>query len=116
MGQITGTLHDTAAEIGARWAQALRRRYPGPHAAKRIAGDFDVEIRTAEAWLAGGNAPYAKYLLRAWRLHGVAIVAEVLAPGSEIAQAAPVDQALQDLEGKLHRLRDELAQLRVERA
>jgi len=108
MGQNTVTLQDESA-IGARWAAALRRRHVS---AKEIARAFDVEVRTAEGWLQG-HAPYAKYLLRAWRLHGAAVVAEVLAPGSDWQQSAAIDAALGDLENKLQHLKDELAQLRI---
>lgn len=109
MGENTVTLQDETA-IGGRWAAALKRRYDS---AKAVALAFDVGVRTAEGWLAG-QAPYAKYLLRAWRLHGADIIAEVLAPGSSWHQSASIDTALSEVQAKLQQLNDELAQLRVD--
>lgn len=112
MGQVTGAFRDP--DIGGRWSAALKRRYPGPHAAKRIAQDFDCEPRTAEAWLSG-QAPYAKYLIRAWRKHGHAIIGEVLAPDDTAMQSALDDAALIGLEQRLAQLGDELSRLKLER-
>lgn len=118
IGQATGALSAGGGagerEIGQRWAAALRRRYPGGFAAKRIARAFDVDARTAESWLAG-QAPFAKYLLRAWRLHGGAMVAEVLAPDDGEAKAALNEAALIGIEHQLGKLGDELARLKLER-
>lgn len=116
MLQSTKALQDEQAAIGLRWAALLRRLYPAPNTAKKIAAAFQIDTRTAEAWLQGQYAPYAKFLLRAWRLHGFGAVAEVLAPDSAIAQAAPMQDALQDLETNLARLGDQLAQLRLDTA
>lgn len=113
MGQVTGAFHEP--EIGPRWAAALRRRYPGAHQAKRIATDFDCEIRTAEAWL-GGQAPYAKFLMRAWRLHGGAFVGEVLAPDDAAQRAALDEAALIGLEARIAALGADLALLKREKA
>lgn len=113
MGGITEALRDETDAIGRRWAEALRRRYRGEAAAKTVARAFDVQVRTAEGWLAG-QAPYAKYLLRGWRLHGAALVAEVLAPGSDWHASASVEAALVEVETRLAGLGDELARLRVE--
>ncbi|WP_428247244.1 hypothetical protein [Ferrovibrio sp.] len=112
MGQVTGAFPEP--EIGPRWAAALRRRYPGAHQAKRIARDFDCETRTAEAWL-GGQAPYAKYLMRGWRLHGAALVGEVLAPDDAAQRAALNEAALIGLEARIATLGADLALLRRER-
>ncbi len=114
MGAITKTLSDESKTIGERWASALRARYPGPAVAKQVARAFAVDLRTAEAWLPG-QAPFAKFLLRGWRLHGAAIVAETLAPGSDWAKASSVEAALVEIEAKLAVLGDDLARLRIER-
>lgn len=110
MGQSTNTFRDSAT-IGDRWAAALKRRYGS---AKLVARAFDCSVRTAEAWCAG-QAPYARTLLAAWRLHGAAIVAEVLAPGSDWHRQSSIDAALVEVEHKLKSLADELASLRAER-
>lgn len=114
MLQSTSALPDDAA-IGLRWATLLRRLYPAPHTAKKIAQAFDVDPRTAEAWLTGAHAPYAKFMVRAARLHGFAVLLEVLAPESRLAQAAPMETALADLEANLAKLGDQLAQLRIDK-
>lgn len=114
MGAITKNLSDESQTIGQRWASALRARYPGPAIAKQVARAFAVDLRTAEAWLSG-QAPYAKFLLRGWRLHGAAIIAETLAPESDWAKASSVEAALGEIEAKLADLGDDLARLRIER-
>lgn len=65
-------------DVGARWAEALRRRYLFC-AAKRIAADFGVDVRTAKNWL-GGQAPLAAYYQIAWRLFGIDFIVETLSP------------------------------------
>jgi len=65
-------------DTGARWAAALRKRYMFA-AAKRIAVDFDVNVQTAKSWLAG-QAPYAAYYSRAWKLHGIDFIVDALSP------------------------------------
>lgn len=112
MARNTEAFRQETAAIGARWAAALTRRYG--RNAKKIAGAFGCEVRTAESWLAG-QAPFARVLISAWRLHGAAMVAEVLAPGSDWQRAATVDDTLSQVEAKLAELGDELAQLRGER-
>ncbi len=97
MGKNTGTIQ--SAEVGRRWAQALRKRFPA-NRAKLIAAAFGVEIKTAETWLAG-RSPYAKHLCTAWRLFGAGIVAEVVAPGSNWENGAEADAILSDIEAKL---------------
>ena len=51
MGLCTNDMGDVRA-VGERWSAALRRVYP-VHTAKQAARAFDVDPRTAEAWLAG---------------------------------------------------------------
>ncbi len=65
-------------DVGARWADALRRRYIFC-AAKRIAADFDVDVRTAKGWL-GGQAPMAAYYQIAWQRFGIDFIVETLSP------------------------------------
>ena len=103
--------------IGQRWGAALRLRYPGRKPgeldAKRCAAAFGVSPRTAEGW-AAGQSPYAKHLLRGWRLHGAALVFEVLAPGTDAARLARIESMRDELERRFHAMGDELAQLRLE--
>jgi hypothetical protein len=98
---------DVSLPLGERWQAALRRRYR-VHAAKTIAHDFGVEVRTAAAWL-GGQPPYAKYLMKAWQLHGSAIIWEVLSP---VEAEQPVETALENIERQLSALSSDLARLR----
>lgn len=65
---------------GDRWAAELRRLYPGASQAKQVAKAFEVEVRTAEGWLAGRPPGGLRPLMTAWRLHGAGLVAAVLAP------------------------------------
>lgn len=69
-------------DLGPRWAEALRRFYPGRKPgeldAKRCAQALGCEPRTAEGW-GLGQAPRGEYLWRACRLHGRAFLA-ALAP------------------------------------
>jgi hypothetical protein len=111
MGKTTVTLQD--GDIAARWADALRARYPGLGAAKLVARAFDVSHRTAEAWLGGRTAPFAKYLWRAWVLHGLPIIAEVLSPDSALGStlAQPVDARLAEVAQQLQALSGELQKL-----
>lgn len=88
--------------IGDRWAAALRRRYIFC-AAKRIAADFGVEVRTAKSWL-GGQAPNAIYYSRAWRLHGLDFIVEALAPDPRFDR--------QNLDAEFEECRRHIAKLR----
>lgn len=97
---------DATISLGDRWQAALRRRYP-LHTAKSIAHDFGVEVRTATAWLAGA-APYAKYLTKAWELHGPAIIWEVLCP---VGMEKPADVVLGDVETRLENMQSHLNML-----
>lgn len=108
MGKNTGTIR--SAEIGRRWACALRKRFPA-NRAKLIAQAFGVEVKTAESWLAGGS-PYAKHLCTAWRLFGAQIVAEVIAPGSSWESGAQADAILNDIEAKLADLGEKIVYLK----
>lgn len=65
--------------LGERWAAELRRVYAGPAQAKAVARAFDIDVRTAEAWL-GGRPPGVRFLTIAWMLHGAGFVMAVLAP------------------------------------
>ena len=53
-----------------RWLRAL---YP-QHAAKRIATDADVDVRTAEAWLAGASLPRTLQFVRLAAQHETLLV------------------------------------------
>lgn len=98
-----GIFSANSEDAGKRWAASLRRRYPAD-TAKRIARDFDVYPRTARAWLSG-QAPQVKVLIRAWHLHGFAIIAEVLAPSAEDATEMALRSDLQALGSRLEDLR-----------
>lgn len=72
-------------EVGARWAAALRRRYP-QNTTKLAARAFSASENTVKAWL-DGQAPQNKHMQRAIVLHGPNILAEVHAPGHEVVPA-----------------------------
>ncbi len=97
-------------DIGLRWADALRKKYAGNSAAKRIARDFGIEPRTAAAWMQGG-APYVRHLCRAAELFGVAFVIGVVAPNSIFADVADVDQALASLRRQIDDLGERIRRL-----
>lgn len=109
MGKNTETIQ--SAEIGRRWACALRKRFAA-NRAKLIAKAFNVEVKTAESWLAGGGGPQAKHLCTAWRLFGAQIVAEVIAPGSSWESGAQADAILNDIEAKLADLGEKIVYLK----
>lgn len=109
MRTITNALHVDAADVGRRWAAALRRRWGSN--AKLVARALGANVRTAESWL-GGQAPGAEVLARAGALDP-AIVLEVLAPGSKLAAAASVDAALAAVEARLAALRTDIAGLKA---
>ncbi|MGE4527432.1 MAG: hypothetical protein AB7D00_03600 [Rhodospirillaceae bacterium] len=109
MRTITNALHADAADVGGRWAAALRSRWGSN--AKLVARALNAKVRTAESWLAG-QAPSAEVLARAGALDP-AIVLEVLAPGSKLAAAASVDAALVAVEARLAALGREIAGLKA---
>lgn len=116
MGHHHNSLHDAlpaGAEetLGRRWGDWLAEVYGRANMAKLIARDFDVSVRTAEVWLAG-QAPYARHIVRALRLHGLGVVGAVLAPGTAVERLARVDQLADDLETKMQALGAEIAILR----
>ncbi len=111
MRATTEQLPDAVA-FGQAWAAALRRRYPvGRSAAKHVARDFRVELRTAEGWLAG-QGPQARALLRAFVLFGPAMLLELAAveptPAAEEAIAAQV----RELQAQLDQLGQAIVTLR----
>ncbi|CAA7621122.1 hypothetical protein [Magnetospirillum sp. UT-4] len=113
MGNSTVTLRNHEECPGDRWAAALRRRFPGQRPGtldtKACAIAFGVSARTAEGW-GGGQAPNLKHLVRAWRLFGWGVVAEVL--GDDAADASlALDRELAELEGRLKLLRHNLGQV-----
>lgn len=66
-------------DIGTRWSEFLKGRYPPRHTAKVIANDFGCQPRTATAWL-GGNPPGVRQLSRAVQLFGMSVLADVFFP------------------------------------
>jgi transposase-like protein len=113
MGTSTNTFDASSEAVGRRWSNALRQRYPGQHAAKRIARDFDVTPSTAESWL-GGQSPYARHFVKAAALFGPAILFDVLAPGLAAPSEDDTRRALAEVKGELDRLGDRLARLSIE--
>jgi len=106
-----GDVKSSEAGLGARWAAALKRRYPDRDRAKLIARDFDVAVRTAKGWLAEG-APFASVLARAAHLFGAGILGEVLMPGSDLEKVAHLDSVLVEIERRIADLGDELVVLK----
>ena len=104
----------SATDVGLRWARELRRQYGGTSAAKRIARDFGVEVRTAAAWMQGG-VPFVRHLCRAADLCGAAFVLRVLSPDSELAGCADVDQAIDVLRRRVDDLNRRIARLKGRR-
>ena len=102
----------TAAIVGERWAQALRRRFSGPSAAKRIARELGKDVRTAESWLAG-QAPYLHVVVEtAIRLKDPLLLFEIagLAPPSDTEIAAK----LGEIKGELDALGARIARLKAD--
>ncbi len=102
---------DESAIVGARWAGVLHELYRGRDTAKRIARDFAVEPRTAKAWL-GGQAPFAKYLVRLGRLYGPSLVLQILAADPHAHAPARVLSALDEIEHRLKSAAGMIAVLR----
>lgn len=96
---------DESAAIGRRWANLLDILYPPPYQEIYIARAFDVLPRTARSWL-GGQAPFAKYLARAARLHGPGLLQQVLAPDAPSHTQARLAQALDEIDARLAQVRD----------
>lgn len=100
----------TAALVGERWAAILRRRYPGPFAAKRAARELGRDPRTVEAWLAG-QAPLLHMAIAAavrWRDPLLLFELAGVAPPTEAEIAAGLDEMRRDLD----RLAARIAELR----
>lgn len=90
----------TAENVGQRWRTILERRYPGAHAAKRIAADLERDVRTVQAWLAG-QAPYLHVAIEAaWRWNDPLVLFELagMAPPSDNEIAAQLGEIKGDLE------------------
>lgn len=67
-------------DLGPRWQAWLRDQvYRGPHAAKRIARDWNVSEGTAKLWLSG-KRPTSEYVEEARRRWGWRFVQFVFAP------------------------------------
>ena len=90
----------TAEVLGRRWAAALRRRFPGPGAAKRIAEALGADPRTVEGWLEG-RAAYPHVLFgAAVRLRDPLMLFELagIEPPGEAAIAANLERMRADLD------------------
>lgn len=98
--------------IGTRWAAWLKRTYSGPHKAKRIARDLNVQVRTAEGYLAG-QIPYAPVFVTAAQVHGPAVLFEVLAPNLVPPTQAESQRAINELKDKLDALGDQICFLTI---
>lgn len=90
--------------IGERWSAALRRRYLFC-AAKCIARDFGVDVRTAKNWLAG-QAPSAWCYMRAWELFGIDVVVETLSPCPERFKSDTLDEEFEECRRHIAVLRE----------
>lgn len=100
----------SAHEVGGRWAEALRRRFPGPCAAKAAAKQLRRDLRTVEAWM-GGQAPQLHAALdAALRLRDPLILFELA--GIAPPQAVVVDGELEALRSDLDRLGERIARLK----
>lgn len=105
-------------DIGTRWAEFLKGRYPPRHTAKVIAKDFGCQPRTATAWL-GGNPPGVRQLSRAVQLFGMSVLADVFFPDTPqhkiIAlqdRLAGVGRDLDALGGMVQELKEDVTKAR----
>lgn len=88
-------------DLGPRWQAWLRdQAYRGPHAAKRIAQDWNVSVSTAKLWLSG-KRPSSEYLEEGRRRWGHVFWAFLSAPPGIERQ----------LDAELHQLKRRLARL-----
>lgn len=94
---------DISLELGRRWAEALKKRFPEKNRVKRVAGVFNVEVITARSWL-NGQAPYSKYIYIAGEKFGAVFVAEIFMPTDDWLKWTNVDKALVELEEKVCQL------------
>ncbi|MBQ8347395.1 MAG: hypothetical protein IJY17_07335 [Alphaproteobacteria bacterium] len=106
------TKNDRTVQLGRRWAAALIKRYG--RCAKKIAKDFDVEVRTARSWLNEEKTPFAVNFMRAWEIHGVGFINETLNPNRNISNTE-IQAELTEVRRKLERLSDEIVLLLNER-
>lgn len=104
---------DDPAVLGQRWAAALKRRYDGRNARKRIARDFEVAPRTAESWLCG-QVPMVRHMSRAAGLFGMVIIAEILAPDSRWHRELLVTDRIGTLNRQIDDILNDIAALRHE--
>lgn len=103
----SGAKADLAAgwDLGARWAAALRFRYgKGLDAPEKCGKDFQVNARTARAWLQGAP-PYLHHLPEARRLLGTPTLLQVLLPHAPSPSVERFDALLDDIAADLERLR-----------
>lgn len=98
--------------LGQRWAAALKRRYPGQRRGsldvKACAAAMGVSPKTAEHW-GGAAAPTRRHLLRAFRQHGWAFLAEVF--GDPLPTEADVRDEVAEARAQLRRLDHRFARL-----
>ena len=99
------TVEAEDGQLGRRWADALRSRFPGQRLGsldiKSCSAAFGVSLKTAEHW-ATGVAPLRRYLVKGWRMFGWSFLAEVL------GDPLPTPD---DIKGDLDEARRSLAQL-----
>lgn len=100
---------DISLQLGERWAQALKTRFPEKNTAKHIAACFNIETRTARSWL-DGQTPILKYLYVAAHKLGVDLVAEILVtPNMKMVK---INKELEELEFKVCQLGKEIRSIR----
>lgn len=102
---------DITLQLGQRWANALRKRFGKKNTAKEIARCFNIELRTARSWLYG-TAPYLKYIWIAGQKLGSGFVADLLTPNKKWKTYTNIDEALENLEKEICRLRNEIQSLK----
>jgi hypothetical protein len=85
----------TANWVGVAWAKALKKRFPGPDQAKRIARATDHQVRTVQGWLSG-QAPYLHVVISvALKLKDPMLFFEI--SGLEVPKDNEVNRQIDDL-------------------
>lgn len=104
------TKDDITFELGERWSMLLKKYFGTQHTAKIVARTFNVELRTAKAWLYG-SAPYLKYIWIAGQKLGGGFVAELLTPNTKLLTYYNIDKELEKMERCICKLREEIQSL-----
>jgi len=100
---------DLKSAAGARWADALAKRYPGPHKAKRIATDLGRDLRTVTGWLRGQPPHLSHAIDAANTLADPLLLVELT--GLPVPTNADVSRTLTEIRRDLNGLDQRLAKL-----